>query len=241
MKPFSNPKTGAATGQLEVLNEKKNWLTKLQAARYWSAFNFERKSQSTLGVVLCCSGPISSYRKKLIDEIKENYLHQKFRGKECTYGDDRHLTTLILKKGYDVFYVEDAIGYTKVPEKFKSFWKQQVRWRKSWLRESYFVSKFMLKRSKALSFEVFITVFLPFFSLLARAVFILSLILNPFYIPYALLMMLGIILMHSTYLMIYKPKYSLNIILYGFVHAFVIFWVLPVALLQMNNINWGTR
>src|SRR3989338_4949276 len=62
IKPFSDKNVGATTGQLKILNRNKNFLTRLISARYWNAFNFERRSQSMLNAIVCCTGPISAYR-----------------------------------------------------------------------------------------------------------------------------------------------------------------------------------
>lgn len=122
IKPFSDKLVGATTGNCLVANERENWLTKMISARYWVAFNQERKSQSTLGIVTCCGGPFSAYRKTILNSLEDKYLNQKFLGEKCTYGDDRHLTNLILKD-YRVKYVENARAYTYAPNNIKRLYK----------------------------------------------------------------------------------------------------------------------
>ena len=241
IKPFSNKKIGATTGQLEILNRDDNLLTKMQNARYWNAFNFERKSQSKVGALNCCSGPISAYKKSIIDEINGEYSQQYFLGNKCTYGDDRHLTTLILKRGYSVKYVPNAKGYTDAPTTLRKLIKQQIRWKKSWLRENYLVSKFMFKRSKALSFEIFITTFITFFSLFARIGLVVSLIMSPLYILWVIPMISFMGSIHSLYILFHKPKYFIYSVLYAFVHAFIIYWLVFIALFTLKETGWGTR
>lgn len=241
IKPFSDEKIGATTGQLEILNRDDNILTKMQNARYWNAFNFERKSQSKFGALNCCSGPISAYKKSVIDEIKNDYSNQYFLGNKCTYGDDRHLTTLILKNGYSVKYVPSAKGYTDAPTTLRKLIKQQIRWKKSWLRENYLVSKFMFKTSKALSFEIFITTFIVFFSLFARIGLVVILILVPLYILWVVPMILFMGAIHSLYILFHKPKYFGYSVLYAFVHAFIIYWLVFIALFTLKETSWGTR
>lgn len=240
-KNFADKKIGAVTGQLEVLNANDNLLTKIQAARYWNAFNFERQSQGKLGVINCCSGPISAYRREVIEEIKKDYFDQTFLGKKATYGDDRHLTTLILRKGYKVKYERNALGYTDAPNTFKKFIKQQIRWKKSFLRETYLCSKFMFKKNKLLAFDISLTTFILFFSLLARIMLVISLILNPFYILIAIPMIALMAFLNSLYILFHKPKYFFYSILYAYVHAFLIYWLLFVALFTLKETKWGTR
>ena len=239
--PFSDPKVGATTGQLRIINKNKNFLTKLIAARYWNAFNFERKSQSVLGAIVCCTGPLSAYRALFIKKISKEYENQQFMGKKCTYGDDRHLTTLILKDNYKILYVENAVGYTWAMEEWKNFIKQQIRWKKSWLRETILISKFMFKKSKTLSFEILISTFITVFSLFARIGLIVTIILNPSYIFFAFLVLTIMGILHSLYILFHKPEYYFFSIAYSFVHVFLVYWTLIVALLTFKNRGWGTR
>ena len=241
IKPFSKKSVGATTGQLEALNEKKNFLTRLISARYWNAFNFERKSQGALGVLICCSGPISAYRKQVIDEIMPEYQNQEFMGKKCTYGDDRHLTTLMLKYNKEIVYVKEAKGYTEVPDNYKQFIKQQIRWKKSWLRENYLVSKFMFKKGFNLPFEIILTTFITFFSLPARILLIIALILNPMYIFTAIFIITLMAGLHSLYALFYKPKHFIYSVMYGFIHAFIVYWLVYIAIFRFKDTGWGTR
>ena len=241
IKPFSDMDIGATTGQLEILNRKKNFLTRLISARYWNAFNFERKSQSALGVIVCCTGPISAYRGSFIKNILEDYQHQTFMGKKCTYGDDRHLTTLALQKNYKIKFVKDAVGYTLAMDSWKKFLKQQVRWKKSWLRETFLVSKFMFKKSGFLSFEILISTFITFFSMFARIGLFITLLLNPSYLFMALIILALMSILHSLYILFNKPEYFFYSVFYGFVHAFIVYWTLIAAIVTFRNIKWGTR
>ena len=73
--------------------------------------------------------------KNIIDQ----WIEQKLLGKECTFGDDRHLTNLILINKGKVFYNFLAKCYTDTPITIKRFATQQTRWGKSFLRE-YFIN-----------------------------------------------------------------------------------------------------
>ncbi len=110
---FADPKVGAVTGDVRAI--KQNFLSTLIDARYWTAFNQERAAQSLFGTVLCCSGPLAAYRNTIIQNVKESYISQRFLGQYCTYGDDRHLTNLILEQGYTVHYERRAKAWTYVP------------------------------------------------------------------------------------------------------------------------------
>jgi len=241
VKPFWDKEVGATTGRLKILNKDKNLLTKMIDARYWIAFNVERAGQSAFNIVNCCSGPLSAYRREYIIKHLKEYENQKFLGKRCTYGDDRHLTTLILKK-YKVKYVPKAIAYTMAQENLKNFIKQQIRWKKSFIRETILVSKFMFKRSLLLSFDIIISFFLPILSLLARIFLIILPFFKPIYFLWFLFIISFMAFMHSFPIIFTPEKDKLKyIIMYGFLHTFVVYWLFYVALFNLNKNEWGTR
>lgn len=131
-----NRLNGCGTGSLKIFN-RKNLLTKIVHSRYGFAFDVERGAMSYVGCMNCCSGPFSIYKQTLLDDdLLENFLHQKYCGKYVGPGDDRHLTNLILEKGYHSIQTPYAIAYTESPEIFSRFLQQQLRWMRSFYRET---------------------------------------------------------------------------------------------------------
>ncbi|KAK3805506.1 MAG: nucleotide-diphospho-sugar transferase [Benniella sp.] len=96
-----SPIVGAATGDVRIYNTG-TWISFLSSLRYWFAFNLERGAQSYHGVVNCVSGPLGIYRMSIVAEVMDSWVQQSFLGVLCTYGDDRHLTNLVLREGYKV-------------------------------------------------------------------------------------------------------------------------------------------
>jgi cellulose synthase/poly-beta-1,6-N-acetylglucosamine synthase-like glycosyltransferase len=47
------------------------------------------------------------------------------------YGEDRYLTRKIVERGHRTRLCQTAICYTKVPETFDTWFRQQLRWRRS--------------------------------------------------------------------------------------------------------------
>ena len=126
---------GCGTGSLNIFNNFK-LLTKIVHSRYGYAFDIERGAMSYVGCMNCCSGPFSIYKQRLLDdELLEDFLYQKYCGRQVGPGDDRHLTNLILDKGYRSIQTPYAIAYTESPEIFKRFLLQQLRWMRSFYRE----------------------------------------------------------------------------------------------------------
>ena len=122
--------------------------------RYWIAFNQERAAQSWFRTVLCCSGPLAAYRRSVLEIVWNDYVRQRFRGALCTYGDDRHLTNLVLATGHDTLFVPRATAITNAPATIRGYLKQQLRWNKSFYRELLWTLPFVASRSPYMIFEI---------------------------------------------------------------------------------------
>jgi len=145
-REFSDPHVQAATGSVRALNPDTNLLTRLTDLRYANAFLYERAAYSRVGSVLCCCGSLSMYRTAVITDNLEDFVTQTFLGVEVQFGDDRRLTNYALLRG-PVRFVESSIGYTVVPERISHYVRQQIRWNKSFFRESLWVLRFMSPRT----------------------------------------------------------------------------------------------
>lgn len=244
-KGFTNDKMiGGITGNVEVENKSTNLLTKLISYRYWMAFNQEREAQSLSGVVMCCSGPFSIYKKNIIDKIKYKYITQRFLGVNCTYGDDRHLTNLILAEGYKTIYDNTATAYTYVPENIKTYIKQQIRWNKSFYREMLWTFKFSLNKPFYLLYDLSMQLLLPIMLLFA-----ILILLSQFFLTMNFSILIGyftilvlVALIRIIYA-IYRTKDGgfLTFVIYGFIHIIILLPVRIYAIFNLKDNKWGTR
>lgn len=242
IKPFHDKKVGAVTGQIKLLNEVENWITKATTTMYWNAFNVARRSLSVFGIVNICSGALSAYRRDAFDKIGEAYLHQTFLGRRCVHGEDRALTNMVLKQGYDVVYEERAVCYTVSPSKLKPFIKQQYRWRQSTLRESFLVLKFAYKRNKLLFVETVLSLALPFMGLWVLILLIIILILAPSFILVVLKGLLIVTVIHNIFLIMEEGIYKIkDAFVYTLLTYFLLIWLWPIALINLRKEKWGTR
>jgi hyaluronan synthase len=138
IKPFADAKITAVTGNVRALNHRKNLLTKLIDLRYANAFLYERAAYSMLGSVLCACGSLSFWRSDVIKENLEDFVNQTFLGIPVQYGDDRRLTNYALQRGR-VVVQDSSVAFTVVPERMQHFVRQQLRWNKSFFRETLWV------------------------------------------------------------------------------------------------------
>jgi len=148
MRPFADPSVTCATGLVIASNWRRNVLTRLIDLRYTNAFLFERAAYSALGSVLCACGSLAVYRADVVRKYADDFLNQRFLGQKAIFGDDRRLTNYALLEGRAVLQ-ETAIASTAVPERLSHYVRQQVRWNKSFFRESLWAIRNLDRRRPA--------------------------------------------------------------------------------------------
>ncbi|WGS19081.1 MULTISPECIES: chitooligosaccharide synthase NodC [unclassified Bradyrhizobium] len=151
---MSDPEIGASMGQLTASNRNDTWLTRLIDMEYWLACNEERAAQARFGAVMCCCGPCAMYRRSALVLLLDQYEAQFFRGKPSDFGEDRHLTILMLKAGFRTEYVPDAIAATVVPDRLAPYLRQQLRWARSTFRDTWLAMRLLPGLDSYLTLDV---------------------------------------------------------------------------------------
>lgn len=242
VQPFKDKDMGGVSGRTDVANTYTNGLTKMQAVRYYISFRVMKAAEAYFDAVTCLSGPLSCYRKDLVMENMDAWLHQTFLGQRATFGDDRSMTNFILRK-HRTSYQDSAICATIVPNSYEVFLKQQMRWKRSWLRESINASKFMWKKEPFMSLCFYMGVLVP---IIAPVIVLYNLVYVPLaYRVFPWTFMLGMLLM--SLMMSFAQKllrksdtwwYGLWFCLY---YEAVLLWQMPIAWVTFWKSNWGTR
>ncbi len=242
VKYFRDPTIAAVAGHADVYNHGTNILTKMQTVRYYIAFKAYKSAEAIFGSVVCCSGCCSAYRKSYVLPIIDEWLNQRFLGVECTYGDDRALTNFLIKD-YKAVYAPEARVETVVPDNWRVFFRQQLRWKKSWTRESFNAAKFMWRKNPIMSISFFLGVLLPLLApiVVFRALLWLPFAQNvmPFFYIGGLVLMSGI---YGIYYNIYrKDKLWIYGVIFAWFYSLILIWQLPYAILNLRDSKWGTR
>jgi hyaluronan synthase len=242
VQDFARPEVGAVCGHAYVSNARKNLLTKMQEVRYYVAFRVVKAAESLYGTVACCSGCLAAYRRSYVMEILDAWLHQSFLGAEATFGDDRSLTNYMLRR-YRVVYNANAVCSTIVPERYRQFFKQQLRWKKSWVRETFIASRFMWKRHPFAAFFFYLGALFPVISPLVAFNALVVPLLASGTVSY--LYIYGATLMAAMYGLYYLARCRNRLWVYGivfsFFYMFVLVWQTYYALLTVRQNHWGTR
>ena len=243
VEQFTDPRVGAATGSVRVSNAATNLLTRLIDLRYWVAFHQERASHSLFGAVLCCSGPLSMYRRRVLTTAWPAYLSQTFRGAACTYGDDRHLTNLVLGAGWRTVFAPYAGCITAAPTTMRGYLKQQTRWNKSYYRELLWTLAFLPRLSRVMAVEVGLQALLPFLLTAAvLATIVRGLVQGPHVFAWYAVVIMVMAVLHCVFALVRTRDWRfLLFVVYGFLHAALLIPVRIKALLTLADGAWGTR
>jgi len=239
---FAQPRVGAITGAVRV-DPRPNLLAWLIDLRYWSAFHQERAAQSFFGVMSCCSGVLSAYRKSLIDAVKERYVTQTFLGKECIFGDDRHLTNLALWLGYETRFAHDAPCTTRCPLTIQQWMRQQRRWSQSFYREFLWSLRFVHRRNFYFLYTLSLSAFLPLCLLYGLGAAAYHTIAAHWLLSLRYVAAVVVVALLRGLYGFYRTKEWAFLLMpfYGFLHLVCVLPVRVYALFTLRNNGWGTR
>ena len=174
------PEVGAVSGHTRALNGDKNILTKAQDSWYEGQYSIRKAYESVFGSVTCVSGPLAVFRKEAIYNYMPAWEKDQFLGQEFKFATDRTLTGIVLGSKYigsklrakytdptfaspdyknqewKIVYCKSAKAWTEVPDTFTRVIKQQVRWKKSFIRNIFFTGAFFWRRPFAVSMNYYL-------------------------------------------------------------------------------------
>lgn len=242
VQPFQDPKMGGVSGRTDVANTYTNMLTKMQSVRYYIAFRVIKAAESYFDAVTCLSGPISCYKKSIVMEHMDEWLNQSFLGQKATFGDDRAMTNFVLRHHRTV-YQDSAICSTIVPNKQKQFLKQQIRWKRSWLRESMIAASYMWKKEPFMALFYYMGFIIP---LISPIILLYNLVYIPatrgiFPISFLMGLLAAALLMSAAQLFYRRSSIWAYGIVFSVYYVFVLLWQMPYAWVTFWKSTWGTR
>jgi N-acetylglucosaminyltransferase len=263
-----NPQAGAISGHVTARNAGVNLFTALIDRRYRFLFRQERAAQSWHKTVTCCSGPVSIYRRRVLDRIWSNYVDDRFLGRLRQFGDDLKLSLLVLEQTYDSLYWPSAKALTIVPETLRGYARQQVRWNKSFYRElprAYRALRAHLRCPRFLElgrvrylgprrarylgwsgahryvrFELAARALVPLLPPLLLGASAWSALTGGGIRWLPLLLMVAVVLLHALVIGLQSRSWTFPV-LYGPLHLAVLTLVRLRALATLTDSRWGTR
>ena len=246
--PFvADKKVGAVAGNLRVLNMDKGMIPKMLDVAFVYTSNFLRASQSMVKAVLCTPGALSAYRRSVVMNVLQEWLHQTFCGQPANIGEDRALTNLILREGHHVVFQRNAWVYTEAPVTYANLCKMFLRWARGDFRENIALTRFIFTPFREGSLlGARINLISNWVATVIQVVLVFALgmiVLHP--ITLGVNMLLGVIISSSLAAIIYAWKFgsftSLWAFMYGFYSLVSLSWIGPYALITPHKSGWLTR
>jgi len=165
------PLVGGVSGHGRAMNAGTNTITKMQDSWYEGQFSIRKAFESVFGAVTCVSGPLAVFRKEAIFNFIPAWEHDTFLGQEFKFATDRTLTGFVLGsvavgpllkhrfadsdfvtsrdypvRDWKIVYAKSAKSWTVVPDTLAKVFKQQIRWKKSFIRNIFFTGAFFWKK-----------------------------------------------------------------------------------------------
>ncbi|MFA1623565.1 chitooligosaccharide synthase NodC [Rhizobium mongolense] len=237
-----DPEVGAAMGQLTASNRSDTWLTRLIDMEYWLACNEERAAQARFGAVMCCCGPCAMYRRSALVSLLDQYETQLFRGKPSDFGEDRHLTILMLKAGFRTEYVPDAIVATVVPDRLGSYLRQQLRWARSTFRDTFLALPLLRGLDRYLTLDVVGQNVGPLLLALSLVAGLAHFIMTATVPWWTILMIASMTMIRCSVVALHSRQLRfLGFVLHTPINLFLLLPLKAYALCTLSNSDWLSR
>jgi hyaluronan synthase len=249
VSPFVvDKKCGAVAGNVKIQNAKDAIIPKMLNVSFAFSFGFIRAAQGQMKSVLCTPGALSAYRKAAVMDCLEEWIDQTFLGVKTDIGEDRAMTNMILKQGYNTLFQSNAHVATNIPETYGVLRKMFTRWERSNVRENIMMSKFAFSdfrednkiKPRILLVNQWLSVISAYPSLI---IMLLSLVFYPMLFLSSTIISIAIfsIIPAIYYAVKSSKRNSLWIFTYNIFYFFTLFWITPYAILTASRRGWLTR
>jgi hyaluronan synthase len=160
--------------------------------------------------------------------------------------EDRGLTAQAMAVEWETVYAPTAVVYTDVPEDFRTYYRQQTRWKKGYLRSTFFISAFFWHKNPVMA----LLFYLEFMSAFIAPVVIFSIfIYGPIFLHsyiYPITYVVGQLLIGAVMGLDYKfrdptAKQWMYKPVMNLMSSFVLPWVLFPAIRGFKKNGWLTR
>ncbi|ORX66286.1 hypothetical protein DL89DRAFT_270219 [Linderina pennispora] len=130
-------------GETQLANEKDTWITMIQVYEYYISHHLSKAFESLFGSVTCLPGCFCMYRirtpeanqplliaNQMVQDYSENKVDTLHKRNLLHLGEDRYLTTLMLKHHpyYKMKFTSDAQCRTNAPDTWQVLLSQRRRW-----------------------------------------------------------------------------------------------------------------
>ncbi|KAI8096834.1 chitin synthase [Halteromyces radiatus] len=142
-----DPEISGMCGETKIANKMDSWVTMIQVFEYYISHHQSKAFESIFGIVTCLPGCFCMYRIKspkgppghyvpilanpdIVEHYSENVVDTLHKKNLLLLGEDRYLSTLMLKTfpNRKMMFVPQAVCKTVVPDTFSVLLSQRRRW-----------------------------------------------------------------------------------------------------------------
>ncbi|KAI8068322.1 chitin synthase-domain-containing protein [Gongronella butleri] len=260
-----DPSISGLCGETKIANKKDSWVTMMQVFEYYISHHQTKAFESVFGGVTCLPGCFCMYRIKapkgpngywvpimanpdIVERYSENVVDTLHKKNLLLLGEDRYLSTLMLKTfpHRKMMFVPQAVCKTVVPDTFMVLLSQRRRWINSTihnLMELLFVNNLCGTFCFSMQFVVFMdlvgtlalpaaisfTLYLIIMALLGKpsviSLILLALILG---LPAVLIVMTSRKIVYVAWMLVYL----ISLPIWNFVLPMYAYW-------HFDDFSWG--
>ncbi|KAG0319864.1 Chitin synthase, class 3 [Dissophora globulifera] len=261
-----DPTVMGLCGETKIANKKESWVAMIQVFEYYISHHLSKAFESIFGGVTCLPGCFCMYRIKapkgpnrywvpvlanpdIVEHYSENVVDTLHKKNLLLLGEDRYLTTLMLRTfpKRKMMFVPQAVCKTQVPISFAVLLSQRRRWINSTihnLMELVLIRDLCGTFCFSMQFVIFMelvgTVVLPAAISFTLYLIVISFIITP--VPIIPLMLLAailglpaILILMTTRKIVYvgwMGMYLLSLPIWNFVLPTYAFW-------HFDDFTWG--
>lgn len=165
---MQTPKAAAVAGTVLAKNSRASHFTRLQEWDYFLGIGAVKRQQSMYRGTLVAQGAFSAFRTGVVRSA---------RGWPNRIGEDIVLTWALLGEGHQIVHEPTAIAFTRVPETFRSFFRQRQRWARGMIEALKSHLGIVWRRRRFASFFVALDLLFPPLDLVFSVVFLPGVVL----------------------------------------------------------------
>lgn len=242
LKPFVDKKIGGVTTKQAVIKPQtlaqKLFSIRLEL-RYWDEIPFTSTASKMLA---CLSGRTSFYRREAILPIAHLMVNEIFFGKKVISGEDKRLTYLIEKQGWQTYYQNTATVLTYGAANLKTMIKQQIRWtRNSWRNDLRALYERWPFKNLIFSLYLIDRAIQPFTMVIAPIYFFIALIFRQWLVVIVILIWWlfsrGIKMIPH----LKKHPYDISVLPLYVIYSFITGYIRLYSLATIHHQGWITR
>jgi cellulose synthase/poly-beta-1,6-N-acetylglucosamine synthase-like glycosyltransferase len=244
---FASPKMGCVGAPARLRNPGTNGLTAFQVQMYYLNSRIAKRLESMFCSAGCIGGYSLMMRRSVFNEVRAAVEARNWHGVKVRDGEDRFLTHNIVLRGYSTYITMKAKCWTTVPDTFKKFYGQQLRWYRSSTRDFFWTTRTLWKHSSLNPVFFFVYFMVPMVTFVSIAKLVEELIRNPMFwlFPDYTYAYIGCAFIVAWILSKFHKDQKLAnpALLFVFALWWLVntLWLLPLAMLTLDSDGWGNR